>query len=230
VHMGFRTPPAFLPLSGGGGGGPESGVHLFNGPDQRARINDNKGNSGPPPTFLPLSGGGGGSGIERSFPTAEILAPGSTTLARSHHPQLLSFKSTWGPLPCRVTLPFVHPPSSVYVVHPTCHHPLTTHRVTRSLPRQPPTKGVSIMCHLPSPPLISFCHVSSPITSLTPHRFLFHPCGCGPITLLLSPTFALASIPILQAIQLVQVAAREALHIPKVSSWPGHSQSRRSSY
>jgi hypothetical protein len=28
VHIGFRSPPAFLPLSRGGGGGPESGMHL----------------------------------------------------------------------------------------------------------------------------------------------------------------------------------------------------------
>jgi hypothetical protein len=49
VHMRFRTPPpppVFLPLSGGGG--PELGAHLFNGPDQSARINGDKGNSGPP--------------------------------------------------------------------------------------------------------------------------------------------------------------------------------------
>ena len=44
----FRTPLAFLPLSRGG---PELGVHLSNGPDQRARINDDKDNSGPPLPF-----------------------------------------------------------------------------------------------------------------------------------------------------------------------------------
>jgi hypothetical protein len=52
THIEFRTPLAFLPLSGGGGGGgPESGAHLSNGPDQRARINGDKDNSGPPLPF-----------------------------------------------------------------------------------------------------------------------------------------------------------------------------------
>jgi hypothetical protein len=49
THIGFRTPLAFLPLSGRGG--PESGAHLSNGPDQRARINDDEDNSGPPLPF-----------------------------------------------------------------------------------------------------------------------------------------------------------------------------------
>jgi hypothetical protein len=69
THIEFWTPPAFLPLSGGGGGwgGPESGAHLSNGPDQRARINGDKGHSGPPPAFLPLSGGGGSGIADATF-------------------------------------------------------------------------------------------------------------------------------------------------------------------
>jgi hypothetical protein len=48
TRMEFWTPLAFLPLSGGG---PESGAHLSNGPDQCARINGDKENSGPPLPF-----------------------------------------------------------------------------------------------------------------------------------------------------------------------------------
>jgi hypothetical protein len=117
----------------GGGGGPESGVHLFNGRDQSARINGAQGDSGPPPppplAFLPLSGGGGGVRNQaRIFPTAEIKAPGSTALRRSHPSQLLCFKSTWALLPgCHVS-PHLHSFSP-------SHHPLTTCHVFRSLPR-----------------------------------------------------------------------------------------------
>jgi hypothetical protein len=39
THIGFRSPPTFLPLSGGGGGGPESRAHLSDGYDQSAQIN-----------------------------------------------------------------------------------------------------------------------------------------------------------------------------------------------
>jgi hypothetical protein len=54
AHSKFRTLLAFRPLSKGGGG-PESGAHLSDGPDERARINGDEGHSGPPPAFLPLS-------------------------------------------------------------------------------------------------------------------------------------------------------------------------------
>ena len=80
THVGFRTPLAFLPLSGGG---PESGAHLSNGSNRRARINDDEDHSGPPPAaFLPLSGGGGVQNSICIFPTTTIKAPGSTTLVQ----------------------------------------------------------------------------------------------------------------------------------------------------
>jgi hypothetical protein len=85
AHVGFRTPLAFLPLSGGG---PESGAHLSNGSYQRARINGDEDHSGPPPpAFLPLSRGGG-SGI----PYAAFRRPRSrrSDQRRSCSPTLLS--------------------------------------------------------------------------------------------------------------------------------------------
>jgi hypothetical protein len=57
THIGFQSPPAFLPLSGGGGSGIEGAPLQWSRskhPDQwPTRIPD-------PPAFLPLSGGGGG--------------------------------------------------------------------------------------------------------------------------------------------------------------------------
>jgi hypothetical protein len=46
----FQTPPYHSTFKRGGGG-PESGVHLSNGPYQHARINGDKDHSGPPLPF-----------------------------------------------------------------------------------------------------------------------------------------------------------------------------------
>jgi hypothetical protein len=68
AHIGFRSPPAFLPLSGGGGGG-GGGSGIEGAPLQRSRSEhpDQRRTRRfqTPPAFLPLSGGGG-SGIRRA--------------------------------------------------------------------------------------------------------------------------------------------------------------------
>jgi hypothetical protein len=67
ARIGFRSPPAFLPLSGGGGGGVRnrgrtSSTVTIGAPGSTTL----KAIPDPPPAFLPLSRGGGGSGIRRA--------------------------------------------------------------------------------------------------------------------------------------------------------------------
>jgi hypothetical protein len=102
ARVGFRTPLAFLPLSGGGGGGVRnrgrsSPTVQISAPGSTAMktIPDPP---PPPPAFLPLSGGGG-SGI----PYAVSRRPRSRRPDRRHshdphHPQLLLCLSVRGPL------------------------------------------------------------------------------------------------------------------------------------
>jgi hypothetical protein len=78
-------------------------------------------------------------------------------------------------------------PLLVHVVPFPSHHPLTAYHVSRSFPRQPPTKSVPIISHLLPPPLIAFRHVSSPVTSLTPRHFLSHPHSFGATTPVMRP-------------------------------------------
>jgi hypothetical protein len=78
-------------------------------------------------------------------------------------------------------------PLLVCVVPFPSHHPLTPCHVSHSLPHQPPTKNVPIISHLLPPPLISFYHMSSPATSLTPHHFISHPHSFGATTPVMCP-------------------------------------------
>jgi hypothetical protein len=102
-------------------------------------------------------------------------------------------------------------------------------------PRGPPSFSSSTRClpHVPFPPrqpltklhllhlfsrllhLYPFCLMSSPATSLISHRSYFAPAVVAPSLRCRTPLFALASIPVLQAIQLFQVAARGVFRIPK---------------
>jgi hypothetical protein len=145
-------------------------MHLSDGRDQSARINDAQAiqtssvflcliNVGPPSLSCHLA-------ICSPPDRAMRLAPFSPFLILRH----LSIS----PLLVRV-VPF---PS---------HHPLTTCHVSRSLPRQPPTKACPLYLISCPPPLISFRHVSSPVTSLTPHHFISHPHSFGATTPVMHP-------------------------------------------
>jgi hypothetical protein len=187
ARVGFRTPLAFLPLSGGGGGGVRnrgrtSPTAQISAPGSTAMktIPDP-----PPPAFLPLSRGGG-SGI----PYAAFRRPRSRRpdQRRLNNPALLScsmfsqrgplsclviFQSTFLPLPC-VTRP-PHPfgprgslffsPSTRYLPHVPFlsfpRQPLTRRRVrfSRLLPFYPMS---STMNRPPS----SFSHSVTPSTPL----------------------------------------------------------------
>jgi hypothetical protein len=216
AHMGFRSPPAFLPLSGGGGG-PESRAHLFNGYDRSARINDAQGDSGPPPAFLPLSGGGGGSGIDdASLRRLQFERPDQR---RPGHPDIhchSAFNQRGAPLCC--------------VILPSVLH-LTTRSLSHLIIHSPPAMCPALF-HV-SLPLKCVHYISSP----APFAYCLPPCvfSCNlSHTLIVSvlplplcaPSFALASTPIHQAIQLIHVAARKVFHVAKVPSWPGHPQSQ----
>jgi hypothetical protein len=119
MHIGFRSPPAFLPLSGGGGG-PESRAHLFNDYDRSTYINGAQGNSRPPPTFLPLSGGGGGP------ESRTHLFDGCDWSAQINDAQAIQTSSIF------LRLINVGPPFMSQ--HLTICSPLTTYHVSRSLP------------------------------------------------------------------------------------------------
>jgi hypothetical protein len=130
------------------GGGPESGVHLFNGPDQSAQINGTLKAIPDPPclsTFKRRGGGGGGVRNRAQLPNGRDL---STQINGAR--VIPSFSAALcltnvGPSPCYVILlghlspvAMCHPSSStlVQVVSSPSHHSLTTCHVSRSLPRQ----------------------------------------------------------------------------------------------
>jgi hypothetical protein len=175
AHSKFRTPLAFRPLSKAGGGGPESGAHLSNSPDQCAQINGDEDHSGPPPpAFLPL-GRRGGSGIpsvafrrprswrldqRRSCGPAPLSCPVLNQCGPSSCHFILSF--TFPLLPCVIQSPLLFGPRGSLFFPPSAHRlPLipflstsVSHPKARSfLPSSP---------HLPGciPPWIILCHPS----------------------------------------------------------------------
>jgi hypothetical protein len=170
--IGFWSPPAFLPLSGGGGG-PESGVHLFNGRDHDARINGVRGDSGPPRLSIFKRGGGGPeSGVH--------LSDGQDRRARINDARTVSSFSA------ALLLASVGPFPSMWYLPPS-HRPLTVCHVSRSFPRQPPAKSKPIISRPLLPPPVSFCHVSSSVVPLTPRHSLSRPHGFGAITPVIRP-------------------------------------------
>jgi hypothetical protein len=188
-------------------------------------------------TFNPM---GGGSGIRHT--TSQQPRSKCPDQRRSRDPILLSCSmfNQCGPFPplchlpeppfpyCRVSSVLLH--SLVRVVLSPSHHPLTTRHVSHSPPRQPPTK----LC----PSRLLFC-----LLCLSPFSMCL-PCNLSrslissfltlialtPLFPSFTPFFALASTSIHQAIQLIQVAAQRAVHVPKVPSWLDHPQSQGSSY
>jgi hypothetical protein len=190
----FWTPFAFLPLSGGGGVrnpgriSPTATI-IVPGSTVLKDIPD-------PPCLSTFKPRGGGSGIGH----AASQRPRSKHLDqwRSRDPILLSCSvlNQCGPSPL-----LCHPPkppfcychvssvllrSLVQVVLSPYHHPLTTCHVSRSLPRQPPTK----CSHYVSSPASSAYFLLpfvSPVTSLTPHHFMPRPHSFGATTLIVRP-------------------------------------------
>jgi hypothetical protein len=195
-------PPCLSTFKRGGWGGPESGVHLSNGSDQHAQINGDEDHSGPPPpAFLPLSRGGGSR-----IPYAYFRRPRSrrSDQRRLCSPALLNCPvlSQCGPssynfiltsafplLPCVIHSPLLFGPHGLTFFSPP----------TRSLPRVP------------------FLHMSTSRPKASLLHPIFLPPRASPTPSLLSYTMSsmLTSMPIPQAIQLFQVAAREVFPIPR---------------
>jgi hypothetical protein len=74
-------------------------------------------------------------------------------------------------------------PLLVCVVPFSSHHPLITYHVSHvSLPLK-----CAHFISSPAPPLISFFHVSSPVTSHTPHHFICHPHSFSATTPIMRP-------------------------------------------
>jgi hypothetical protein len=219
---------------GGGGGGPESRAHLSDGYDQSAQINGAhwipepphlstfKRRGGGPESGAHLSDGydqsaqiNGAQAFWTSLTFLPLISMGPSPVVSPLEPPLPCNISSTSPhnmappqsivlLPVAMCLPLsplpIHSPSW-YTLFPFSHF-----RLTPPARCSPP--------HLPTHLSSSFSHVSSA-----------HP----PLPLC-APAFTLASTSIHQAIQLIQVAVRGDLHVPKVSSWLDHSQSQGSSY
>jgi hypothetical protein len=105
----------------GGGGSGIGGAPLQRSRSERPDQRRSRRFRTPPPAFLPLSRGGGVRNQARIFPTAEIKAPGSTTLRRSHPSQLLYFNQRGPFSPVAMC-----PPISTLLVHLIIHSPPAT--------------------------------------------------------------------------------------------------------
>jgi hypothetical protein len=108
AHSKFWTPLAFRPLSKGGGG-PESGAHLSDGPDERARIDGDEDHSGPPPPRLStFKRKGGVRNQTSSFPRLRFQC--SDQRRQGSH-VLLSYPvlNQRGPSSCHFILPSAFP-------------------------------------------------------------------------------------------------------------------------
>jgi hypothetical protein len=175
---------------GGGGGGPESGAHLSNGPDQRARINGDEDHSGPPPppAFLPLSGGGGGgpeSGMQLSD-GRDHSARINDARAASPFSVVLCLTSVGpSPLPCH--LPFRLSLAAM------CHRFSLSHSSTWpfSSPHPFTTRHVSLSLH------ISFPLNRVPCRPLHTSSLPSRPHSSAPPFLSCAPFSELASMPVL---------------------------------
>jgi hypothetical protein len=127
-----------------------------------------------PPTFLPLSGGGGSRIRHASSRRPRSTRPDQR---RTGDPSIFypfAFNQH-GPLPCHVIFCSIYLPPlfrSMWSLS-SSHRPTTTCRMSLS----PHTSA--LMCplylNLLPLPLMPFRHVSSLITSLTPHHFISHP-------------------------------------------------------
>jgi hypothetical protein len=175
-----------------------------------------------PPRLSTFKRGGGGSGI----PYAAFRRPRSRCLdqRRSCSPALLScpvlnqcgpssrhfiLPSTFPLLPCVIHLPLLFGPRGLSFFSPSTHY----------LPRVP---SLSTLASYPK--ASSFLPPSPSTGCLPPWIILCHPSHFSPLLPRTSPTSsllsytissALASMPIPQAIQLFQMAAREVFRIPK---------------
>jgi hypothetical protein len=199
TRVGFRTPLAFLPLRGGGvwNRGRTSPTVQISVPRSTAMktIPD-------PPHLSTFKRRGGGSGI----PYAAFRRPRSrrSDQRRLCSPALLNcpMLSQCGPssyhfiltsafplLPCVIHSPLLFGPCGLTFFSPP----------TRSLPR------------------VSFLHTSTSHPKASPLHPVFLPPRASPTPSLLSYTMSstLASMPVPQAIQLFQVAAREVFPIPR---------------
>jgi hypothetical protein len=175
-----------------------------------------------PPAFLPLSGGGGGSGIAGA--TSRRPRSRRPDQRRSCSPALLScpMLNQCGPSSRHFILPSTFP-----LLPCVIHSPLLfgLHGLTFF---SPPTHYLPCVPFLSTsashPKASSFLPPSSSTGCLPSWIILCHPSHFSPLLPRTSPTSsllsytissALASMPIPQAIQLFQVAAREVFCIPK---------------
>jgi hypothetical protein len=177
AHSEFRTPLAFRSLSKGGGG-PRSGAHLSDGPDERARINGDEEPFQTPPTFLPLSGGGGGSESYVQLPTARDHSSPDQRRLCSPAPLSCPVLNQCGPSSCRFILPSAFPLLPCVIHSPLLGGPAwlsllpsSTHRLPRVLLPfhiSPSPEGEFV---LPSFPIYLgvFRHGSSPVAPLCHH-------------------------------------------------------------
>jgi hypothetical protein len=140
--------------------------------------------------------------IPLSFPAFNLRGP------FSYH---VIFLSSFLLLPC-----VIHPPPLFGLRGPPSFSS-STHCLPRVPfpPCQPLTKLhlLHLFSHLLR--LYPFFLISSPATSLVSHHSYFTPAVVAPSLCCRTPLSALASIPVLQAIQLFQVAARGVFCIPK---------------
>jgi hypothetical protein len=212
---GIPEPPRLSTFKRRGGGGLESGVHLFNGRDHDAQINGARGDSGPPPNLSTFKRRGGGSGIRRtSFRRPRSARPDQRRSAISSFSAALSF-SQCGPLFCPCG---IFPHLTIHSSSAMCPTPFHV-----SLPPLKASPLYLISCSLrllSSAMCLPLSSLSCLITSYHALMVLVPPLP------LCTPSLALASPPIHQAIQLIQVAARRVFHVAKVPSWPGHPQSQ----
>jgi hypothetical protein len=235
AHIEFRSPPTFLPLSGGGGG-PESRVQLFNSRDHSARINGARGDSGPPPlAFLPLSGGGGFRIQGASFRRLRLKRPDQWRVGDLDLFLLSAFNQR-GPFP---VMSACGPSSLLPSVLLLAMMRLAPSSPSSSFDTRPlplfwsmwPLPPISLSTH-------HLCHVSCSLRLLSSAICLplpplshliasyFTPAVLAPPLLFCTPSFVLASTPMHQITQLIQVAAHRAFHVLKVPSWPGLPQSQ----
>jgi hypothetical protein len=185
INGAYRIPdPPCLSTFKGGGGGPESGAHLSDGPDQRARINGDEDHSGPPPpAFLPLSGGGGSGIADAAFRRPRSRSPDqrlmSSLIPLSYpdfnrvgpSPIMSSSLSAFPVLPC-----VIHPPplfgprgppfsSSTHSLLATCPFPFHVSLSPEGgfiISRLPP---FHLMSSAMNHPLSPFSHLATSSTS-----------------------------------------------------------------